>query len=148
MDSEPPQQVENGSKSSRLAGATSNTAIIGTQEECRHQLAHHDAPNAATKHMTQDAHFNIVHMTASSKNMKQHAVGCDYIHIAVNSDWPTAYRTAAVCREVRELLIAACNGKPPCSITAFVHTDGEIENHDIVSTGIFTDEYSDEHPRE
>jgi hypothetical protein len=34
--------------------------------------------------MTQDAHLQIVRKTASSKNPKQHAVGCEYIHNAGN----------------------------------------------------------------
>jgi len=64
-----------------LAGATSNTEILGTQQECRHKLVHRDAADAATKHMTQDAHLKIVRKTGSRKNQKQHAVGCEYIHI-------------------------------------------------------------------
>jgi hypothetical protein len=34
--------------------------------------------------MSQDAHLKIVPKTGSSKNRKQHAVGCDYIHIEAN----------------------------------------------------------------
>jgi hypothetical protein len=34
--------------------------------------------------MTQDAHLKIVRKTGSSKNMKQHAVGCMYILIMAN----------------------------------------------------------------
>jgi hypothetical protein len=55
--------------------------ILGTQQEPRHQLVHRDAANAATKHMTQDAHLKIVHRTDSRRNQKQHVVGCEYIHI-------------------------------------------------------------------
>jgi hypothetical protein len=65
-------------------GATSNTGFIGTQEERRHKLVHRDAANAATQHMTQDAHLKIVRKTGSSKNKKQHAVGCEYIHFKAN----------------------------------------------------------------
>jgi hypothetical protein len=43
-----------------------------------------DATNAAAKYMIQDAHLKIVHKTGSSKKKKQHAVGCEYIHIEVN----------------------------------------------------------------
>jgi hypothetical protein len=35
--------------------------------------------------MTQDADSKIVHRTGNSKNMKQHAVRCQYIDIMVNS---------------------------------------------------------------
>jgi hypothetical protein len=34
--------------------------------------------------MTQDAHLKIVRKTGSSKNKKQNAVGCEYIHIEAN----------------------------------------------------------------
>jgi hypothetical protein len=51
----------------------------------RHKLVHRVAANAATKHMTHDAHLKIVRKTGSSKNNKQHAVGCGYIHIEANS---------------------------------------------------------------
>jgi len=67
-----------------LAGATSNTELLGTQQERSHKLVHRDAANVATKHMTQDAHFKIVCKTGSSKNKKQHAVACNYILIVAN----------------------------------------------------------------
>jgi len=81
MDTQPPPPGESGSNTGRLAGATSNTEILGTQQECRHKLVHRDAADAATKHMTQDAHLKIVRKTGSRRNKKQHAVGCEYIHI-------------------------------------------------------------------
>jgi hypothetical protein len=67
-----------------LAGATSNTEPLGTQQERRHKFVHRDAANAATKYMTQQAHLKIVRKTGSSKYKKQHAVGCYYIHIEAN----------------------------------------------------------------
>jgi len=81
MDTQPPQPGESRSKSSQLAGATSNMAIIGTQQERRHQIVHRNAANTATKLMTQDSHLNIICKTGSSKNKPQYAVGCEYIHI-------------------------------------------------------------------
>jgi len=84
MDTQPPPPGESGSNTWRLAGATSNTAILGTQQVRRHKLLHRDATNAATKHMTHNAHYEIVHKNGSSSNQKQHAVGCEYIHIEVN----------------------------------------------------------------
>jgi hypothetical protein len=84
MDTEPPQTGPSGSKSGRLAGALSNTSLIGTQQECRHQFFHREASDVATKHMTQHAHLKIVRKTGSSTNMKQHAVGCEYLHTMVN----------------------------------------------------------------
>jgi len=84
MDTQPPPPGGSRSNTGRLAGATSNTEIIGTQQERRPNLVHRDAANAATKYMTQVAHLKIVRKTGSSKNKKQHAVGCVYIHIEAN----------------------------------------------------------------
>jgi len=85
MDTQPPLPGDSGSNTGRLAGATSNTELLGTQQQRRHKLVHRDAGNVATKHMTQDAHLKIVRKTGSSKNKKQHAVGCEYILIVANS---------------------------------------------------------------
>jgi hypothetical protein len=81
MDTQPPPVGETGSHTGRLAGATSNPELLGTQQERRHKLVHRDAANVATTHMTQDAHLKIVRKAGSSKNKKQHAVGCRYILI-------------------------------------------------------------------
>jgi hypothetical protein len=59
-------------------------SLIGRQQERRHQLVHRQAADAATKHMTKDAHLKIVRKTGSSRTKKQHAVGCEYLHTAVN----------------------------------------------------------------
>jgi len=85
MDTQPPLPGESGSKSSQWVGATSNTSLIGTQQDRRHQVVHRDAAIAATNHMTQDAHLQIVCKTGSSKNQTQHAVWCEDIHIEVHS---------------------------------------------------------------
>ena len=53
-----------------------------------------------------------------------------------------------VHRELRNESIAACNRKPPRSTKAFVRTVREIEHHDAVSSGIFTDQFPDKHPRQ
>ena len=74
IDAQPPPPGESRAEWSWLAGAASNASLIGTQQECGHQIVHRGAGNAATKHMTQDSHFKIVRMTGSSKNKKQHAV--------------------------------------------------------------------------
>ena len=81
MDTQPPPPGESGLITGWLAGATSNKNILGTQQECRYKWVHPDSANAATKHMTQDAHLKIVRKTGSSKNETQHAVGCEYIYI-------------------------------------------------------------------
>jgi len=84
MDIQPPPEDESGSNTGRLAGASSNTELLVTQQEHRHMSVHHDAANVATKHMTQDAHLKIVRKTGSSKNKLQHAVGCENILIVAN----------------------------------------------------------------
>jgi len=148
MDTQPPPPGESGSNTGRLAGATSNTEILGTQQERRHKLVHRDAADAATKYMTQDAHLKIVRKTGSRRNKKQHAVGCEYIHIDAIGSQLTVKCTVGVRRELRNEFIAACNGKPPWSTKAFVRTVREIEHHDVVSSGIFPDELPDKRPRE
>jgi hypothetical protein len=85
MDKQPPPPGQSGSNTGRVAGATSNTAILGKQQERRHKAVHSNAANAATKHMSQDAHLIIVRKTGSGKHKKQHAVGCGYIHIEATS---------------------------------------------------------------
>jgi hypothetical protein len=68
-----------------LAGAIVNTDIFGSQQERRNWLDPRDAANSATKHMTQDAHLEIVCKTGSSKNKNHYAVGCQYILLEANS---------------------------------------------------------------
>jgi len=81
MDTEPPPPGECGLNTGRLPGATTNTDNPGTQQERRHKLVDRDAANVSTKHMTQDAHLQIVRKTGGRKYKKQHPVGCEYIHI-------------------------------------------------------------------
>jgi hypothetical protein len=85
MDTQRRPPGESGSNNGSLAGATSNTEILRTQQKRRHKLVHRDAANVATKHMTQVAHLNIVSKPGRNKNKKKHAVGCEYIHIKANS---------------------------------------------------------------
>jgi len=72
-----PAQGASGSESSRMTGASSIAPPTVTQPECRHQLVHCDAANAATENMTQSAHLKMVPKTGSSKNKKQHAIRCE-----------------------------------------------------------------------
>jgi hypothetical protein len=148
MDTPPPRPGENGSNTGRLAGASSNTDILGTQPERRHMLVHHDAANAATNHMTQNAHLKIGRKTGSSKNKKQHAVGCESIHIEAIGGQCTVKCTAGIRRELRNEFIAACDGKPPWSTKAFVRTVRELEHHNVISCGIFAAEFPDKNHRE
>jgi len=84
MNTQPPPPGESGSYTGSLVGATSNMAILGTQQQRRHKLVHRDDANVATKHMNQDAHLKIVRKTGSSKNKNQHAVRCEFIFIKAN----------------------------------------------------------------
>jgi len=148
MFTQPPPPGESGWNTSRLAGATLNTEILGTQQERNHKFVHRDAANAATKYVTQDAHFKIVRKTGSSKNEKQHAAGCKYSHMEANSGQFTVSRTAGFRREIRNKFIAARIREPPWSTKASVRTFREIKHHDVVSTGISPDKFTDKHPRE
>jgi hypothetical protein len=84
MDTKPPLADECGSNTGRLAGATSNTDLLGTQLERRRKLVHRDAANVATKHMTHDAQLKFVCKTGSSKNKKQRGVRCENILFKAN----------------------------------------------------------------
>jgi len=148
MDTQPPPPGESGSNTGRLAGATTNMDILGTQQERRLKLVHRDAADVATKHMTQDAPLKIVHKTRSRRNMKQHVVHCVYIDIDAISGQLTVWRTSGVRRELCNEFIAVRNWKPPLSTKAFVRTVREIEHHHVVSTGIFSDELADKRPCE
>jgi len=143
-----PQQGGSGSESSRLAGTTSNTSLISTQQECRHQSVHCDASNAATTHVTQDVHSKIVPETGSRKNEKQHAGGCEYIDIEVNGRQLTAWHTVGERGGLRDRFVAAHNRQPPWSTKAYVRTVYAIEHHNDVSSGIFTNVLHDKHPCE
>jgi len=131
-----------------MTGVSSDTSHNGTQQERRHQLVNCNAANAASKHMTQDAHLKIVFETRSSKNQTQHEIGCKYIHTMVNGGQITVSHIAGVRRELHDQFIAAHNGKPPWSRKAFVRTFRGIDEHDVVSSGIFVYEFHVQHPRE
>jgi len=148
MDAQPPPPGESGSNTGRLAGATSNTEILGTQQECRPKLGRRDAAKEATKHMTQDAHLKVVRKTGSSKNEEQHAVGCEYSLNEANGGQLTVLPTAVVRRELHNEFISAGKGNPAWSTKAYVRTVHEIEHHDVVISGIFADEFPDKRPRE
>ena len=78
------QQGAIEAESSRMTGDSNIMTPGDTQQQCRHQLVHRDAAIVAIENMTQDAHLLIVRKTSSSRNNKQHAIGCDSIHIDVD----------------------------------------------------------------
>jgi len=43
-------------------------------------------------------------------------------------------------------LIAARNGKPPWSTNSFIHTVCKIVYHDVISSGIFAEQFREKHP--
>jgi len=148
MHTQPAQAAEKGSKSSWLAGTTSNTSLIGTQQECTHQLVHRDAAIAATRNIMQDTHLNIICPTGSSNNRKQHAVGCGYIHVVVNGCQLTVWYTVCACRQLNNQFISAGNWKPPWLTKGFSCSFRELQHQDVVSTGSFADKFPDKYPRE
>jgi hypothetical protein len=107
-----------------------------------------DAANAATKNMTQDVHLKIVHMTGSSTNKKQHEVGCECIHTAVNGSQITVYLSAGVRQEVCDQYIAAYNRKPLRETKTFVRIVRAIGHQDVKSLGSLVAEFCDKHPCE
>jgi len=76
------------SESSRTTGASNNAPLSETQQQCRHQLVHHNAAIVPTENMTQDAHLNRVCRAGSRKSEQQHAIGSESIHIDVEDGQP------------------------------------------------------------
>jgi len=148
MDTQPHQPGPSGSKSGQLADASSNMLLIGTQKERRQQLVLCEDADTASKNISEDAHLKIVHKTGNSTNTTQHAVGCEYLHTAVNSRQWTLKQIAGIRQNLYDQCITAPNGKDQWSTMEFVHTVSEIEYHDVVSSGIFTEEFAEKHPRE
>jgi len=82
----PPHSPQPGvpeSESSRRTGGSLNAPLVEAQQQCRHQLVHHNAAIAATKNMAQDAHLKIVSKTICINNREQHVTGCEYLNINV-----------------------------------------------------------------
>jgi len=148
MDPEtlPPGAI--GAESSLTTGTSPNAPLGQTLHQLRYQLVHRDAAIVATENMSLDAHLKTVAQTASSKNKKQRANGSESIHICVNHGQLRIYRTAGVCRELHDQCIASHNGKSAWSTKAFVRTIHEIEHHDVVSSGLFAEEFCDKSPWE
>jgi len=80
--------------------------------------------------------------------MMPHAVGYEYIVLEENGRQLTVSHSAGVRQELPDQLIAASNGKPPCSTKAFVCAVSEIEHPDVNSSGMVADEFPEKHPRE
>jgi len=104
--------------------------------------------NAAPDDLSLDAHLTVVRQTGSRKEKTLHAIGCEYIHIHVDGLQLTIKYTAGVHRELHDQFITAHNEKSPWWTTAFVRTIWEIEQRDVISFGIFADEFGDKCPWE
>ena len=148
MATETPQQGESGAKMSQSTGDSTNASLAGTQQQHRHQKVHHWAANTATDDMTSDELIKIICKSGLSKNMKQRAIRCDYIHIEVNSRQLTIYHTMCICGKLHNQLITACHRKPPWLTKALIPTIRKIKHHVVVSARMFADDYRDKHPRE
>jgi len=94
------QQGAIGAKSNRMTGTLTNVPPGERQQQRRHQLVQHGTAIVATKNMTQDAHLPILRETRSSRNEKQHAIGCESIHVKVDDGQLTKKHTAGVLREL------------------------------------------------
>ena len=82
-----PEIVQPGgieAESSRTTDVSHNAPPSETQHQCRHELVHRDAAIVAAKNMIQDAHFKIACQSGSNEHRKQHAIGCESIHIEVD----------------------------------------------------------------
>jgi len=80
---QPPQSGAIGSESSCTTGTLSNSPSAEIQQQCSHLYVHCNAAIEATKNIPQDAHLKMVHKTGLRKNMKQHAIGCESLHVDV-----------------------------------------------------------------
>ena len=98
--------------------------------------------------MAQNSHFETVRITGRSNNRTQHAIGCEYLNIDLEAGQLKIQCTAGVRSELRDQFLATCNGKPPCSKNAFIHTVREITHRDAFSGGIFADEFRYRDPQE
>jgi len=143
-----PQPGETRYESSETTDTCSNQSLHGTQEHCRHQVDHRGGANEATMKMTRVAHVNTVHRSGRSKNMKQHALGCEYIQIKADSRQFTPRPTAGTRRDPCGQLIAAGHRKPPWSTTAFVCTFWKMNHQDVVNSGFVTEKFHDKCPQE
>ena len=73
-----------GAASCRTTGASHNEPLGETQQHRSHQWVYRDDAIVATENMTQDAHSKKVRKTERKNNKKQHAIGCESIHIWVD----------------------------------------------------------------
>jgi len=93
--------------------------------------------------MTEDAYLIIICKTGSSRNKKQHAVGCEYNHTVVHSRQLTVKYIVGVRWEPWDQCIDAHNRNPPWSTKPSVHTVSKNEHHEVVSSRMNTNQFRD-----
>jgi len=79
-----PQHGVGELESHRKPGASSNPPPAGTQLQCRHLFVDRDSANAATKNMNLEAQLKILRKAVSSRDWKQHVIGCEYSWIGAD----------------------------------------------------------------
>ena len=136
------------SESSRTTGSSSDARLAETQHQRGHQLVHRNAAIVATDNIAQDKLFKNVHITGLSNNGQQHAIGCEKLHINIERSQLTRYCIARVHRELGDQFIVARNRKLLWSMMAILRIVREIKHHDVISSGIFADEFCDKRPWE
>jgi len=75
-------------------------------------------------------------------------IRCENGCIEIEGRQLTISQTAGLLREQRDQFISTRYVKPPWSTNPLVHTAFKIKHHDVVSSGIFANEFSDKHPCE
>ena len=80
--------------------------------------------------------------------MKLYVIGCELIDIDVDDNQLTESCTGRVLEVLRDQFIAAYSRKPPWSTKSLVRTIREIEHHNVVSSGIFSEKDGDKCLRE
>jgi len=73
------------SELSLMIGSSSNAPLAETLLQLRQQLVHHHTAIAATENIAQDAHLHKGHKTGHSNNRQQHAIGCESLHMYIES---------------------------------------------------------------
>jgi hypothetical protein len=110
------------SELSEMTAASCNASLDRTQQQCRYKIFNFDGANSNTANMTNDPQLEALHKTRSSKYLRLHPIGHQYLHIMVDGHQITAEYTVRICRELQGQCIAAPSGTPPWLMTAFVCT--------------------------
>jgi hypothetical protein len=93
-------------------------------------------PMQPLKNMTLDTHLKMELRTGSRKNMKHHAIGCEWIHIKVDGSHLPIGCTAGICKDFGDQSIATSNGNPVWPTLYSLSTCLRIEHYDVVCSGI------------